>query len=106
MRALPEPVDQVDGGGLVEFLHVVRIRMAVAAKCGNIARLQRGAEGRVLAMVLEFFNRRTAPVAVVAQQALLPVDVADQVLRLDDGRLFVPQFARFGVTDGAGVVCG
>ena len=71
---------------------------------GNVGRLERGAEGLVLAMVLEFFHRGTAAVAIVAQQALLPVDVSDQVLGLNDGRLLVPQFALFGVTEVAGVV--
>jgi len=104
VRALPEPVHQVDGRGRIEPLHVRGVRVAVPAKRGNIGRLQGGAKSLVLAMVLELVHRRTAAVTVVAQQALLPVDVPGQILRLDHGRLFVPQFAFFGVTEGAGIV--
>ncbi len=72
--------------------HEADVRVAVPAEAGNQFAGADAAEGGIVAMILEVVELGAAAVAVVAEQALLPMDIAGQALFLDDRHPFRPQW--------------
>jgi hypothetical protein len=83
--ALPETIDDVEPRTLAERSHVLLVRMALSAAGGDFRGRRSLLEAAAdIVGLLKFNLARIAPVAVVASDPRLPVEVGRDVREIDE----------------------